>query len=54
VHYMLGHGIAGNVSPNIRYALFFRLMHVDHDRYQWECMTDVWAEWEGMREIVGR
>jgi hypothetical protein len=29
-------------------------MHVDHDQYHWECMTDIWKEWEGMREIVGR
>lgn len=54
VHYQLAHGIAGNGSPNIRYAIFFRLSHVDHERYHWECMTDIWAEWSGMREIVGR
>jgi hypothetical protein len=52
VHYQIGHGIAGNASPDIRYAIFFRLKHVDHDHYQWECMTDIWKEWEGMEEIV--
>jgi ectoine hydroxylase-related dioxygenase (phytanoyl-CoA dioxygenase family) len=51
-HYQLGHGIAGNSSPFIRYAVFFRLTHVDHDALHWECMTDIWREWEGMQEIV--
>lgn len=51
-HYQLGHGIAGNASPNIRYAIFFRLSHVNHDSVHWECMTDIWLEWEGMREVV--
>jgi hypothetical protein len=47
-HYQLGHGIAGNSSPNIRYAIYFRLKHVDHDSIHWDCMTDVWREWRGM------
>jgi hypothetical protein len=48
-HYQLGHGIAGNTSPGIRYAIYFRLKHVDHDAIHWECMTDIWREWAGMR-----
>lgn len=48
-HYQIGHGIAGNVSPNIRYAIFFRLTKNGHDDVRWECMTDIWREWEGMR-----
>ena len=52
-HYQLGHGIAGNSSPNIRYAIYFRLMHVDHEAVHWECMTDIWREWEGMRDVLG-
>ncbi len=52
-HYQLGHGIAGNTSPHIRYAIYFRLKHVDHDAIHWECMTDIWREWAGMREVVG-
>jgi ectoine hydroxylase-related dioxygenase (phytanoyl-CoA dioxygenase family) len=51
-HYQLGHGIAGNGSPSIRYAVYFRLKHVDHDSIHWECMTDIWREWAGMREVV--
>jgi hypothetical protein len=52
-HYQLGHGIAGNSSPNIRYAIYFRLKHLDHDSIHWECMTDIWREWEGMRDVPG-
>ncbi|MDP9381783.1 MAG: phytanoyl-CoA dioxygenase family protein [Chloroflexota bacterium] len=52
VHYQLAHGIAGNGSPHIRYAIFFRLHHVNHESLHWECMTDIWQEWAGMRDIV--
>jgi hypothetical protein len=51
-HYQLAHGIAGNGSPFIRYGIFFRLTHVNHESVRWECMTDIWREWEGMRDIV--
>jgi hypothetical protein len=51
-HYQLAHGIAGNGSPNIRYAIFFRLSHVDHESVRWECMTDIWREWKGMRSAA--
>jgi ectoine hydroxylase-related dioxygenase (phytanoyl-CoA dioxygenase family) len=52
-HYQLGHGIAGNSSPDIRYAIYFRLKHVEHDAVHWECMTDIWREWAGMRDVLG-
>lgn len=51
-HYLLGHGIAGNVSPFIRYAVFFRLLHKNHEQWRWESMTDIWREWAGMQEII--
>lgn len=51
-HYQLGHGIAGNASPNIRYAIFFRLFKRDHDQIRLECLTDIWREWEGMSHVL--
>jgi hypothetical protein len=52
-HYLLGHGISGHSGPNIRYAIYFRLQHVDHERMKWESMVDPWLEWEGMgRSLV--
>src|SRR5205085_11018524 len=35
VHYELAHSAAPNVSPYVRYAVFFRLTHVDHAERQW-------------------
>lgn len=48
-HYQLAHGIAPNVSPNIRYAIFFRLKHRDHDAHRFETLTDLWLDWPGIR-----
>jgi hypothetical protein len=50
-HYQVAHGIAGNASPHVRYAIYFRLYHVDHDALRWESMTDIWREWEGMQAL---
>lgn len=51
-HYELAHGVAQNVSPHPRYAIYFRLYHVDHDQHGHATMADIWREWEGMQEIV--
>lgn len=51
-HYQIAHTAAVNVSPFPRYAIFFRLTHVDHEAQNEEAMTDIWLEWEGMKEIV--
>jgi hypothetical protein len=52
-HYQLAHGITGNASPHIRYGIFFRLKHVDHEALHWDCMTDIWREWAGMHHLTG-
>lgn len=51
-HYELAHGVATNVSPYVRYAIYFRLYHVDHDQYGHETMADIWREWEGMHGVA--
>lgn len=51
-HYLLAHGVGPNVSPNVRYAIFFRLTHVDHERQKWESMMDPWLQWEGMKDFT--
>jgi hypothetical protein len=48
-HYLLGHGVSANVSPHIRYAVFFRLSAIDHEQTRWESMCDPWLEWQSMR-----
>jgi hypothetical protein len=52
-HYQLAHGVTPNVSPHIRYAVFFRLFHKDFDRERWqEPMLDIWMHWPGIREVM--
>jgi ectoine hydroxylase-related dioxygenase (phytanoyl-CoA dioxygenase family) len=53
-HYQLAHGITPNLSPHIRYAIYFRLHHVEHEAYGKQTMTDIWLEWPGLREITSR
>jgi hypothetical protein len=47
-HYQLGHGIAVNVSPHIRYAAFFRLTHKNHADDKEGRLADIWRDWVGM------
>jgi hypothetical protein len=51
-HYQLAHGIAGNGAPHTRYAVYFRLHQINHEQVHWECMTDIWREWAGMRDLM--
>ena len=48
-HYQLAHAAGPNTSPHVRYAVYFRLKRKGHDRQKWECLTDVWREWPGLR-----
>lgn len=52
-HYQIAHGVAPNASPHVRYMIFFRLNHVDHEALKWDCMTDIWREWDGLRGLHG-
>ena len=51
-HYQIAHTAAPNVSPHTRYAVFFRMRHVDHPSFRPEAMTDIWLEWEGLRDTA--
>jgi ectoine hydroxylase-related dioxygenase (phytanoyl-CoA dioxygenase family) len=51
-HYQLAHGVALNVSPHVRYAIYFRLHHVEHAAQWKEAMTDIWLEWDGVRDLA--
>jgi hypothetical protein len=52
-HYALAHAAGANLSPHVRYAVFFRLYHADHDRAGTRPLTDQWSLWEGMRGVAG-
>lgn len=48
-HYQLLHGVAANVAPRPRFAVFFRIKHPMHDAHRLECLTDIWKEWPGIQ-----
>jgi hypothetical protein len=47
-HYALAHGVTPNVGPHVRYAVFFRLFHADHEKAGTRPLTELWSLWEGM------
>lgn len=51
-HYQVAHGIAPHFGPNIRYCIFFRLKHRDHDSDKNARMTDIWMDWPGLRALT--
>jgi hypothetical protein len=50
-HYLLSHGTAVNCSSDVRYMVFFRLAHIDHDAQKWDSLTDLWLQWPGIRAV---
>jgi hypothetical protein len=49
-HYQLAHAVGANTSPHVRYAVYFRIKSRGHDGRRWDCLTDLWKEWPGLRE----
>lgn len=50
-HYELAHGTAPNISPNVRYAIYFRITHAEFDRSQWQApMQNIWMHYPGIQE----
>ena len=53
-HYLLGHTAALNLSPHVRYAVFFRLHGVGFtDENRLGAVTDAWRDWPGIRALAG-
>jgi Phytanoyl-CoA dioxygenase (PhyH) len=48
-HYALAHAASVNLGPHVRYAVFFRLYHPDHEQAGTRPLTELWSEWEGLR-----
>jgi len=51
-HYALAHAGGPNRGPHVRYAVFFRLYHADHQKAGMRPLTQLWSLWEGMRDAV--
>jgi hypothetical protein len=53
-HYLLAHSIAPNTSPNIRYAVYFRVSMHPGDVHHAESMTNAWSEWPAMAALQAK
>ena len=52
-HYAVVHTATPNYSPHVRYASIYRLNHVRRvDSGFGDILTDLWIEWDGIREIL--
>lgn len=53
-HYQTAHSIAPNVSPHIRYCVYFRLHHSSHqiDHGKPDCLTNIWIDYDGIRDLA--
>ena len=51
-HQLLPHRIGINYSANIRYQVYFRVQHKDHDQFRHVISSskeNMWIEYEGLR-----
>ena len=51
-HYLTAHTVVVNVSPYIRYAVFFRLSDRNHSLHRHRAFSDIWLEWSGLKEVL--
>lgn len=51
-HHQIVHTAAPNAAADIRYAVIFRLRHVDCEKNGYDAYTDIWNEWPGIREAI--
>ena len=51
-HHMMVHTGGPNFSPNIRYAVIFRPKHLQINEIGFDAFTNIWCEWDGIREVV--
>jgi hypothetical protein len=50
-HHQIIHTGGPNTSPDIRYAAITRLRHADCEANGNDVYTDIWREWDGVREV---
>ena len=51
-HHQILHTGGPNASADIRYAVITRLKHVECDGVGKDAYTDIWREWDGVREFI--
>jgi ectoine hydroxylase-related dioxygenase (phytanoyl-CoA dioxygenase family) len=47
-HYQLAHAGGPNLSPHVRYSVYFRVKAAGHDSRRWECLEHPWREWTAL------
>lgn len=52
-HYLTFHTAMPNLSPHVRYAVIFRVRHVDVNQDDPRAYSDMWAEYEGLHDLLG-
>lgn len=50
-HYLLPHTAATNVSPYVRYGIFFRV-HYPQEPRKWDSLVNMWQDWPGLADVV--
>lgn len=51
-HPLTAHRVGRNYSPNIRYCVYFRLQHIEHELRRSEIPSNLWALCEGIDETA--
>ena len=51
-HHQIVHTAAPNAASDIRYAVIFRLRHVECEKNGYDAYTDIWKEWPGIQEVI--
>jgi len=51
-HHQIVHSAAPNAAADIRYAVIFRVRHVDCEKNGYDGYTDIWREWPGIQQAV--
>ena len=41
-----------NYSTEVRRMVYFRVSHADHGRLRTQALEDLWAEFEGMKDVL--
>lgn len=51
-HFQLAHDASVNMSEAIRYAIYFRMNHVDQGPADIETLSDIWKYWDGIKDTI--
>ncbi|MBC7740997.1 MAG: phytanoyl-CoA dioxygenase family protein [Bdellovibrionaceae bacterium] len=50
-HFQLAHDASMNLQEAIRYAVFFRMNHIEQPKDSIEVLSNIWRYWDGMADL---